>query len=116
MPALHPAVVCARLGSNAIGLVNLETGPAKAPRIDLMLVMPNGRPGPAPVFLAMDFCGNHALTADPRVPLARSWMGSGCKGCTNNAATEAARGSQAADWPLAEIVSRGYALAAFYSG
>src|ERR1035437_2455179 len=43
-------------------------------------------------------------------------MGNGCKGCTNNAATEAARGSQATDWPLAEIVGRGYALAAFYSG
>jgi dienelactone hydrolase len=81
-----------------------------------MLVVPNERSGPAPVFLTMDFCGNHALTADPRVPLARSWMGNGCKGCTNNAATEAARGSQAADWPLAEIVRRGYALAAFYSG
>ena len=46
----------------------------------------------------------------------RSWLGSFCKGCTNNAATEAARGSQAADWPLAEIVRRGYALATFYSG
>jgi dienelactone hydrolase len=91
-------------------------GPAKAPQIDVMLVVPNERPGPAPVFLAMDFCGNHALTADPRVPLARSWLGNGCKGCTNNAATEASRGSQAADWPLAEIVRRGYALAAFYSG
>jgi dienelactone hydrolase len=43
-------------------------------------------------------------------------MASSCKGCTNNAATDAARGSQAADWPLAEIVRRGYALAAFYSG
>jgi dienelactone hydrolase len=91
-------------------------GPARAPQIDLMLIVPNERPGPAPVFLAMDFCGNHALTTDPRVPLARSWLGNGCKGCTNSLATEAARGSQTADWPLAEIVRRGYALAAFYSG
>jgi len=103
-------------GKATLKLVRLEMGPAKAPQIDVMLVVPNERPGPAPVFLAMDFCGNHALTADPRVPLARSWLGNGCKGCTNNAATEAARGSQATDWPLAEIVRRGYALAAFYSG
>jgi hypothetical protein len=103
-------------GKATLKLVRLETGPAKAPQIDLMLVVPNVRSVPAPVFLAMDFCGNHALTADPRVPLARSWLGNGCKGCTNNAATEAARGSQAADWPLADIVRRGYALAAFYSG
>jgi dienelactone hydrolase len=103
-------------GKATLKLVRLEMGPGKAPQIDLMLVVPNERPGPAPVFLAMDFCGNHALTADPRVPLAKSWLGNGCKGCANNAATEAARGSQAADWPLAEIVRRGYALAAFYSG
>jgi len=103
-------------GKATLKLVRLEMGPAPAPQIDLMLVLPNKPPGPAPVFLAMDFCGNHALTADARVPLARSWLGKGCKGCTNGAATEAARGSQAADWPLAEIVRRGYALAAFYSG
>jgi hypothetical protein len=103
-------------GKATLKLVRLEMGSEKAPQIDLMLVVPNERPGPAPVFLAMDFCGNHALTADPRVPLAKSWLGNNCKGCANNAATEAARGSQAADWPLAEIVRRGYALATFYSG
>jgi hypothetical protein len=103
-------------GKATLKLVSLETGPTKAPRIDLMLVVPNERTGPVPVFLAMDFCGNHALTADPRVPLARGWLGELCKGCTNNSATEATRGSQAADWPLAEIVRRGYALAAFCSG
>jgi hypothetical protein len=81
-----------------------------------MLVVPNERQAPAPVFLAMNFCGNHALTADPRVPLARGWLYDSCKGCTNNTATDAARGAQAADWPLLEIVGRGYALAAFCSG
>ncbi len=103
-------------GQATLKLLTLETGPAPAPRIDLLLVLPNHRAGPAPVFLAMNFCGNHALTDDPRVPLARGWLYDSCKGCTNHAATEAARGGQAQDWPLAEIVRRGYALAAFYSG
>jgi (4-O-methyl)-D-glucuronate---lignin esterase len=103
-------------GKATLKLVRLEVGPGNAPRIDLMLVLPNDPKGPAPVFLAMDFCGNHALTYDPRVPLARTWLGNGCKGCANNAATEAARGAQARDWPLAEIVRRGCGLAAFYSG
>jgi hypothetical protein len=103
-------------GQATLKLVTLETGPANAPRIDLMLVRPNRRQGPVPVFLAMNFCGNHALTEDPRVPLARGWLYSSCKGCTNNTATDAARGGQAGDWPLAEIIRRGYALAAFYSG
>src|SRR5271157_6057519 len=79
-------------GKATLKLLTLVTGAASnAPRIGLMLVVPNQGSRPAPVFLAMDFCANHA-------------------------ATEAGRGAQAADWPLAEIVRRGYALAAFYSG
>lgn len=103
-------------GRATLKLLELETGSGDAPRIGLMLVLPNHHPGPAPVFLAMDFCGNQALTVDPRVPLPRSWVPDFCKGCTNNQPTEASRGAQATDWPLAEIVRRGYGLAAFYSG
>lgn len=104
-------------GDATLKIVSIQTGPEPlAPRIDLMVVIPNHRPAPAPVFLAMDFCGNQALTADTRVPLAHSWMANGVRGCVNNATTEAARGFQSADWPLADIVRRGYALAAFYSG
>ena len=103
-------------GKATLKLLRLQTGPAGAPQIDLMLVVPNERTAPAPVFLAMNFCGNQALTEDSRIPLARGWIYSFCKGCTNNVATEASRGGQSADWPLAEIVRRGYGLAAFYSG
>jgi hypothetical protein len=103
-------------GQASLKLITIRTGPTNAPRIDLLLVVPNGRTRPAPVFLAMNFAGNHALTADPRVPLSHSWMSGSAKGCSNNVATDAARGLQAADWPLAEIVRRGYAVASFYSG
>src|SRR5438445_13821839 len=41
-------------GKATLKLVRLETGPANAPNIDLMLIVPNERRGPAPVFLAMD--------------------------------------------------------------
>jgi hypothetical protein len=104
------------LGQEAtLRLVGLQPEPG-GPKIDLMLVVPKARTRPAPVFLAMNFCGNHALTPDPRIPLASTWVPGWCPGCTNNAATPAARGGQARDWPLSEIVRRGYALAAFYSG
>jgi hypothetical protein len=105
-------------GKATLKLITLEAESSQtgAPRIDLMVVVPNQRPAPVPVFLAMNFCGNHALTQDPRVPLTKGWVPSSCKGCTNNGATDASRGARSADWPLAEIVRRGYALAAFYSG
>ncbi|MEY2427871.1 MAG: (4-O-methyl)-D-glucuronate---lignin esterase [Verrucomicrobiota bacterium] len=103
-------------GAATLKLLTLETGSANAPRIDLMLILPNDRRAPAPIFLAMDFCGNQALTDDRRVPLAHSWMRDSCKGCANHTATDASRGTQATDWPLAEIIRRGYGLATFYSG
>ncbi|HTL18497.1 MAG TPA: acetylxylan esterase [Patescibacteria group bacterium] len=103
-------------GKATLKLVSIQTGPAGSPQIDLMLVIPNGRKDPAPVFLAVNFCGNQALTDDPRVALAHEWVPNSCKGCTNNRPTEASRGAQAADWPLEDIVRRGFALAAFYHG
>jgi hypothetical protein len=103
-------------GKATLKLVRIETGPSPAPQIDLMLVLPNQRPGPVPVFLTINFCGNQDLTDDPRVPLTRTWMPDSCPGCVNHSATDAARGSQATNWPLAEIVARGCGLAAFYHG
>src|SRR5262249_6398461 len=103
-------------GKATLKLIKIETGGQGSPEIDLMLVTPNRRSSPAPVFLALNFCGNHALTTDPRVPLSTKWMYDWSKGCTNHHATEAARGTQASDWPIAEIIDRGYALASFYNG
>src|SRR6266404_3213853 len=118
-PGLHATLVHEYhdfLGGDAtLKLFALETGSRRAPKIDLMLVLPNQIKGRAPLFLAMNFCGNHALNDDPRIPLAKGWLYNNCKGCTNNAATVVSRGGQAVDWPLAEIVRRGYGLATFCS-
>jgi hypothetical protein len=100
-------------GKATLKLVTISFGDSAAPRIDLMVVTPNAQSKPAPAFLALNFCGNHALHPDPRIPLTRGWLYASCKGCTNHHATDAARGGQAADWPLEEIIGRGYALASF---
>jgi hypothetical protein len=103
-------------GQAILKTVRISTGPAPAPQIDLMLILPKKRSGPVPVFLALNFCGNHALVTDPRVPLSPSWMGKNCPGCVDHRATDASRGTQTTNWPIAEIVSRGYGLATFYNG
>ncbi len=100
-------------GKATLKVVTISIPGSDVPKIDLLVVTPNAAKKPAPVFLAMNFCGNHAIHSDPRIPLAKSFLGSGCKGCTNNHATDAARGAQAADWPLEEIISRGFAFASF---
>jgi hypothetical protein len=98
-------------GKATLKLVTISIRGSDVPRIDLLVVTPNSRRS-APAFLAMNFCGNHAVHPDPRIPLSHGWLGN-CKGCTNNAATETARGTQASDWPLEQIIERGYALATF---
>jgi hypothetical protein len=100
-------------GKATLKLVTISIPGSDVPKIDLLVVTPNAANKPAPVFLAMNFCGNHAIHPDPHIPLAKSFLGNNCKGCTNNHATEAARGAQVADWPLEEIISRGYAFASF---
>ena len=99
-------------GKAVLKTVTISFGSPEAPKIDLMIIAPKGKKQ-SPTFLALNFCGNHAVVDDPRVPLTRGWLSSNCKGCTNNHATDAARGAQAKDWPVEEIVKRGYALATF---
>ena len=102
-------------GRATLKLITIQVGPEGAPRIQLMVIIPNQHNGPVPLFLGMNFCGNHALIADPRIPVARGWVYDSCKGCTNGQATDLGRGSQAVDWPIEQILSRGYGFAAFCS-
>jgi pimeloyl-ACP methyl ester carboxylesterase len=85
-------------------------------KLHVLLVTPNERLTPAPVFLGMNFCGNHAIVADDRVKIPEPWVYKSCKGVENEHATVAGRGSQADAWNVDLIIERGYALANFYSG
>lgn len=96
--------------------VLLTVGPSENPKIHLLLVIPNKRKGPAPVFVGMNFCGNAMLVDDPDVPLPTSWIYPNYPGVKNNRATEASRGKQKDVWALEQSVDRGYAVATFYNG
>jgi len=102
-------------GLGVLKLVSITFGDTNAPSIDLLIAEPRQHKQPVPVFLAMNFCGNHAVIGDPRIPVTRGWVYNNCAGCQNGQATEAGRGSQASDWPVEEILRRGYALATFCS-
>ena len=85
-------------------------------KLHVLLVTPNERLTPAPVFLGMNFCGNHAIVADDQVKIPQAWVYKSCKGVENDHATAAGRGSQGDAWNVDLIIERGYALANFYSG
>jgi hypothetical protein len=103
-------------GKATLKEVTVAFGPPGTPKIHLLLVVPNARKGPAPVFLGMNFCGNHALLKDPAVRLPTAWMYANYPGVKGNRATEAGRGKQADVWALEGSIDRGYAVATFYSG
>ena len=90
-------------GAATCRIVRIHFADPDAPNIQLMLFTPNKRRGKVPCFLTIGFCGNHALTHDPRVPERTGWNFGSCKG----------RGSLASDWQLERTISRGYAVAHF---
>lgn len=103
-------------GKATLKEVTIAFGPPDMPRIHLLIVVPNGRKTPAPVFVGMNFSGNHALVKDPAVRLPTAWMYPGQLGVKNNLATDAGRGAQIDVWALEQSVNRGYAVATFYNG
>jgi len=103
-------------GKATLDEVRITFGPPATPPINLLLLVPNQRRSPAPVFVALNFCGNHAVLNDPAISLPESWMPDSCKGCTRHRATDAGRGAQAGAWAIENAIDRGYAIATFYDG
>ena len=103
-------------GKATLREIALSFGPPETPKIYVLLVVPNKRTGPAPVFIGMSFCGNHAIVEDPAVRLSTVWMYPGHPGVKENKATEAGRGKEIDVWALEQSVERGYAVAVFYAG
>jgi hypothetical protein len=96
--------------------IAIAFGPQGAPLIHLLLIVPNDRKKPAPVFAGPNFNGNHEVLADPTIALPQAWMPASAPGAKNNRATDAGRGKEVDVWNAELIVSRGYALATFYCG
>lgn len=93
------------------------TGKPDGSSLNLLLYTPNAAKQPVPVFLGLNFNGNHAVSTEPDVQLSDRWMVSERSSCiVSNHATPACRGIEATRWPVERILARGYALATVYYG
>ncbi len=101
-------------GKATLKLVNISFEPTNAPQIHLMLVVPNHRKNPAPVFFGLNFSGNYALVTNSFVPMPTGWMNAKIAGATNNRATEAGRGKSIDVWAIEQSIDRGYAVATIF--
>ena len=81
----------------------------------MLLYLPKSK-APSPVFLGLNFMGNHATTKDPNV-ITPNWVRNTSTGkikITDNKPTEESRGMQGNRWPFEKIVERGFGIATIY--
>lgn len=88
----------------------------------LLLYLPQNARQQTPVFLGLNFFGNHAVQPEPGISITTSWMpdprdvGVEDSSVINHKATEKSRGMSAASWPVELILSHGFGLATLYYG
>lgn len=83
---------------------------------EMVLYVPKNVAKPA-VFVGLNFCGNHGVTAETDVPIPTKWMPNSKDGIVvNNHATEKGRASQVSRWQLDYVISQGFAVATAYYG
>jgi hypothetical protein len=82
---------------------------------DVLMYIPNNVKTP-PVFLGLNFSGNHIIANDKNIMLSNRWVFYRAKGAVNNRATEASRGADTASWQVRTILEKGFALATAYYG
>lgn len=78
--------------------------------VSVLLYLPAKARAPAPVFVGLNFTGNHTVNADPGIRLPEVWTRSHQK----QPAPESARGASASRWPVEMILARGYGVATAY--
>ena len=122
------------LGGRAIRREVLITFARKeeTPEANLLIYIPKNVDGPVPVFLTLNFYGNHTIHPDPAISITKSWMRDSRKhGTKKDRADTSTRGINKAissgsheegysdkpgDNALEVILNRGYAVATIYYG
>lgn len=71
----------------------------------ILVFLPSEAEGAVPLFLGLNFNGNHCIHPSPEISITDSWV-----------AVDHSRGMSSDRWPLEMILARGYGLASIYYG
>jgi len=111
-----------RFGGKAlVSEIELTVQGAEQSPFRLLLILPINDPRAAdrqgsPVFLGLNFCGNHAVLNDERIAIPTVWMYDRQPGVEKNRASAAGRGKEKNTWPVDDILRSGFGLATIYGG
>lgn len=91
------------------------------PQMHILLYLPAGAKGRSPVFVGLNFTGNHTVAADDGIALNSIWQrpagaprGEGV--LVKQMAQASQRGSGAGRWQVDKIIAQGFGLATVYYG
>jgi len=85
--------------------------------VNLLIYLPSKLDRPAPLFLGMNFYGNHTIHPDESILINRNFVRNKPEyNIFNNSADERSRGVCAHRWPVETILERGYGIATIYYG
>ncbi len=88
-----------------------------APSMDILLYLPNQTTKPVPVFIGLNYFGNHSIHSDPNIRLSTRWMRENdAYKIVDNKATEGSRGAHKHRWPVETLLANGYGVATAYYG
>jgi hypothetical protein len=79
----------------------------------MLLYLPANARGRVPVFVGLNFGGNHTVDKDPGISLGTVW---GRNDGIASVATGDQRGTASGRWPVDRIIARGYGVATIYYG
>ncbi|HLU50472.1 MAG TPA: acetylxylan esterase [Planctomycetota bacterium] len=86
------------------------------PSMDLLVYLPLDAKGPVPLFVGLNFRGNHTIANDPAIRIPTSWVPNDREISSEHRASEKGRGAFVRRWPVELILSRGYGVATAYCG
>ncbi len=85
--------------------------------MDVLLYIPSAQKKPVPVFIGLNFFGNHTVHADRGIKLSESWVPNNKEfQIEEHKATEMSRAIHDRRWPVEELLKSGYAVATAYCG
>ena len=84
--------------------------------MNILIILPKDAEK-SPLFVGLNFYGNHTILPDTNITLNPNWMRNNEKlGITNHRTNEGTRGASQSRWAVEEIIDRGYGLATIYYG